>query len=71
MRLRQVNKAKMMRDPRKRMLADYVNALADLAHPKSVLPILHDEARVRSYEHAIQDALRRHEGTACCCTCLP
>ncbi len=65
MRLRPLQKAMVLKDPRKRMLADYLNALADLAHPKAALPILHDEARVLSYEHAIQEAVRRHEGNIC------
>ncbi|KAK9863942.1 hypothetical protein WJX84_003683 [Apatococcus fuscideae] len=62
MRLRPLDKVKVFRDPRKRMLADYVNALADLAHPKMALTILHDEARVLSYERAIQEAVTMHQG---------
>ena len=63
MRLRPLDKVKVFRDPRKRMLADYVNALADLAHPKMALTILHDKARVLSYEWAIQEAVTMHQGT--------
>ena len=62
MRLRPADKVKLSRDPRRRMLADFVNSLAELAHPKAVLPILQDEARILSYEHAIQEAVVRHKG---------
>ncbi|KAK9863045.1 hypothetical protein WJX84_000363 [Apatococcus fuscideae] len=62
MRLRPVDRSRIFRDPRRRMLADYINALADLAHPKAALPILQDDARILSYERAVQEAVARHQG---------
>lgn len=72
MRLRPADRVKLFKDPRRRMLADYVNALADLAHPKAALPILQDEPRILSYEHALREAVARHKGkhlsvAAFCC----
>ncbi|KAK9917705.1 hypothetical protein WJX75_007354 [Coccomyxa subellipsoidea] len=61
-KLKRLNKARFMADPRARMLMGYVSALADLANPKAALPLLADERRLAAYEAAIVAALEEQPG---------
>lgn len=44
-------------DPRQRLLLSYVEALADLSHPKYALPTLSDTARLDAYQSGINTIL--------------
>ncbi|EIE22937.1 hypothetical protein COCSUDRAFT_83709 [Coccomyxa subellipsoidea C-169] len=61
-KLKRLDKARFMADPRARMLMGYVSALADLANPKAALPLLADERRLAAYEAAIAAALIEQPG---------
>ncbi len=62
MKLAPLNRAKFEADPSKRMLMNFINALADLAQPKKALSILEDSVRLRAYDDAVQRAVSRVEG---------
>lgn len=51
-----------MTDPTTRVLASYINALADLAQPKASIPLLHDQARLNAYQMALDGALHELPG---------
>lgn len=59
---KQLNRATVMADPTTRVLASYINALADLAQPKASIPLLHDEARLNAYQAALAGALHELPG---------
>lgn len=69
MKRKKLDTAKALGDPSIRMLADYINALADLAQPKASIPLLYDQARLDAYQTAIGAALYELPGEAQC-TCL-
>ncbi|KAK9803026.1 hypothetical protein WJX72_005333 [[Myrmecia] bisecta] len=62
MKLRPLRKAEIEANPQKRMLMNYVTALADLAHPKAALRVLHDDVRLSAFEDAIFCTLREQPG---------
>ena len=68
MKQKKLDQAKVMADPTARMMAEYVHALADLAHPKACIPLLHDHARLDAFRTAIKGAL--HELPGDCISCL-
>lgn len=51
-----------MTDPNTKVLASYINALADLAQPKASILLLHDQARLYAYQTAIAGALQELPG---------
>ena len=51
-----------MTDQTHRVLASYINALADLAQPKASIPLLHDQARLNAYQIALAGALHELPG---------
>ena len=51
-----------MADPTTRVLASYINALADLAQPKASIPLLHDQPRLNAYQIALAGALHELPG---------
>ena len=57
MKLKLLHPESLLRDPRSRLLLNYLNALADLAHPKQALPILVDAERLAAYQQGIQAAV--------------
>ena len=52
----------LSREPKRAMLAAYVNALADLAGPKRALAGLRDEPRLAAYAAGIRAALAQRPG---------
>lgn len=51
-----------MSDPTTKLLAGYINALADLAQPKTSILLLHDQARLDAYQTALAGALQELPG---------
>ena len=62
MKQKKLDQAKALGDPSTRMLADYMNALADLVQPKASIPLLYDRARLDAYQMAIGAALHELPG---------
>ena len=52
----------MEKDSRRRMLAAYLNALADLAGPKCAMPTLRDAPRLDAYSDAMRRVLLERPG---------
>lgn len=52
-----------MTDSTTRVLASYINALADLAQPKASIPLLYDQARLDAYQMALSGALHELPGS--------
>lgn len=48
--------------PSRAMLANYLNAIADLDGPKRSLPLLDDSARLEAYRRGLQNALKEQPG---------
>ncbi len=67
MKQKKLDKARVLADPIAGMLADYVHALADLAHPKACIPLLHDPPRLDAFQKAIAGALKELPGTRSFC----
>lgn len=61
-KLRHLDRAAALQDPRVRMLCGMANALADLAHPKAALGLLRDMPRLSAYRLAIHAALSGQPG---------
>ena len=61
-KLRHLDRAAALQDPRVRMLCGLANALADLAHPKAALGLLRDMPRLSAYRLAIHAALSGQPG---------
>ena len=59
---KQLNRTRVMADPSTRVLASYINALADLAQPKASIPLLHDDARLNAYQAALAGAVHELPG---------
>lgn len=51
-----------MTDSTTRVLASYINALADLAQPKASIILLHDQARLNAYQIALAGSLQELPG---------
>ena len=64
MKQKKLDMARVLADPTARMLADYVQALADLAQPKACIPLLHDHSRLDAYHMAIDAALHELPGVS-------
>lgn len=62
MKLKPLAENWLAKDPKRAMLAAYVNALGDLAGPKRVLPMLRDVARLDAYSAGIRHALLQRPG---------
>ena len=62
MKLKPLPESWLAKDPRRAMLAAYVNALGDLAGPKRALPMLQDTARLNAYAAGIRHALLQRPG---------
>ena len=64
MKQKKLDRAKLMADPTIKMLAGYINALADLAQPKASIPLLLDQNRLNAYQIAIDAALHELPGNS-------
>jgi predicted RNA methylase len=62
MRLRPLDPADVEADPKRRLLLSFVNALADLAHPKAALRTLGDAPRLAAFERGAAAALSARPG---------
>ena len=62
MKLKPLHSNWMAKEPKRAMLAAYVNALGDLAGPKRALPMLQDTARLDTYAAGIRLALKLRPG---------
>eukprot|EP00884_Botryococcus_braunii_P000959 jgi/Botrbrau1/10864/Bobra.0025s0041.1 len=62
-KLEPLTKGLVFEDPKAHSLANYVNALADLAGPKNALPLLRDEAALSAFDSSIRDAVNAHPGS--------
>ena len=49
-------------DATTRNLCGYLNALADLGHPKTALAVLNDGPRLKVFEQSMQQALQEQPG---------
>lgn len=58
MKLKPLNKAAVLGDPKKRLLLSYLSSLTDLAQPKQALALLGDRARVAAYQAAVCAAVQ-------------
>ena len=64
MRTKQLDKAKVLADPTKGLLASFIEGMTDLAQPKACLPLLSDGVQLDAFHRAIKGALQELPGKA-------
>ena len=62
MKQKKLDKAKVMADPTKQLLASFISSMADLTQPKACLSRLRDKVQLDAYQKAIGGALKELPG---------
>ena len=62
MKAKQLDKAKVLADPTRSLLASFIEGMTDLAQPKACLPLLSDHVQLDAFQKAIKGALQELPG---------